>query len=75
MLTIFFFIARLDIINIRLREISEGLYKDIISKVDERERARQTVCTGINWDYEQQDILEIAEVSALFLKKTLQIFY
>lgn len=56
------FLARLDIINTRLSEISEGLYKDILLKVDERERSRRTVCTGINWDYEQQDILEIAEV-------------
>lgn len=55
-------LARLDLINIRLSEISDGLYKDIILKVDQRERPRRTVCTGANWNYKQQDILEIAEV-------------
>ncbi|GAA5816836.1 hypothetical protein MFLAVUS_010370 [Mucor flavus] len=56
-----FYEGRLDIINVRLTEISEGQYRNIILKVDERERPRNTVCTGINWNYQQKDILEIAE--------------
>ncbi|KAG2210228.1 hypothetical protein INT47_003213 [Mucor saturninus] len=71
-----FYEARLDIINVRLREISEGHYKDIILKVDERERARGTVCIGTNWDYEQQDILEIAEcIGASSLASLCQLYF
>lgn len=37
----------------------------MIRSVDEREREKQTMCTGINWNYELQDILEIAEVELI----------
>lgn len=66
-------IGRLDIINVRLTEISEGQYKNIILKVDERERPRNTVCTGINWNYQQKDIIEIAEVPSIFKREPYKI--
>ncbi|KAK4511600.1 uncharacterized protein ATC70_012816 [Mucor velutinosus] len=56
-----FYESRQDLINTRLREIEKGAYIEIIKQVDERERPRNTACIGINWKYEPQDILEIAE--------------
>ncbi|KAI9487205.1 MAG: hypothetical protein EXX96DRAFT_605196 [Benjaminiella poitrasii] len=56
-----FYESRIDIINKRLREIEEGNHLTIITEVDNRERPRHTMCVGINWNYEFQDIIEIAE--------------
>ncbi|KAI7901977.1 VRR-NUC domain-containing protein [Cokeromyces recurvatus] len=56
-----FYESRIDIINKRLREIEDGDYLRIITEVDKRERLKHTVCIGINWNYEFQDIIEIAE--------------
>ncbi|KAG0769936.1 hypothetical protein G6F16_002647 [Rhizopus arrhizus] len=56
-----FYESRFDIIKERLNEIENGNYLEMIRSVDEREREKQTMCTGINWNYELQDILEIAE--------------
>lgn len=53
----------MDIIQKRLHAIENGDYLDIIKTVDARERPRQTLCIGVNWNYELEDILEIAEVS------------
>lgn len=55
-------LGRLDIINARLAEISRGDFKELLLLVDERERPRKTMCTGMNWNYGQEDIMEIAEV-------------
>lgn len=55
-------IGRLDLINNRLQEIGNGNHLKIITEIDEKERPKNTVCIGINWNYEFQDILEIAEV-------------
>lgn len=56
-----FYESRFDIIQEQLREIESGKHLEIIETVDKRERPRQTVCMGINWNYEFEDIIEIAE--------------
>lgn len=56
-----FYESRADLINGRLREIENGEYLEIIKRVDDRERSRNTMCIGINWNYELQDIMEISE--------------
>ncbi|KAG2204394.1 hypothetical protein INT46_006946 [Mucor plumbeus] len=56
-----FYESRVDLINARLREIENGEYLEIIKRVDDRERSRNTMCIGINWNYELQDIMEISE--------------
>ncbi|KAG1207403.1 hypothetical protein G6F68_007571 [Rhizopus microsporus] len=56
-----FYESRLDIIQKRLNAIENGDYLDIIKTIDTRERPRQTLCIGVNWNYELEDILEIAE--------------
>ena len=61
MFILYIYVGRLDIIKERLDRISKGDYKKIILEADERERPRRTFGVGVNWNYEQQDILEIAE--------------
>ncbi|CEP13314.1 hypothetical protein [Parasitella parasitica] len=56
-----FYESRIDLINTRLREIESGQYLNIIKQVDDRERPKNTTSIGINWNYEQQSIMEIAE--------------
>lgn len=56
-----FYESRVDIIQDRLQEIEDGKHLEIIETVDQRERPRKTMCMGINWKYEYQDIIEIAE--------------
>jgi hypothetical protein len=58
-------IGRLDLINDRLQEIGNGNHLKIITEVDKRERPKKTMCIGINWNYEFQDIVEIAEVKII----------
>lgn len=58
-----FLLERREMINTRLSEISRGDYREIIERVDEQERPRQTVCVGVNWVYERKDLLEVAEVT------------
>ena len=49
-------------INTRIGHIEEGKFVELITRVDERERPRQTVCVGVHWDYTLQELLELAEV-------------
>lgn len=49
-------------INERISEIGDGRYVDIIKEVYERESSRQTMCAGVHWDYELEDLLQVAEV-------------
>ncbi|CAO3697136.1 unnamed protein product [Rhizopus stolonifer] len=71
-----FYESRLDLIQKRLGEIETGNYLDIIKSVDERERPNQTICIGINWNYELQDILEIAEcIGPLALASLCQLLF
>ncbi|KAI8092607.1 uncharacterized protein BX664DRAFT_327696 [Halteromyces radiatus] len=59
-----FYIERMGLINERIAQIGqEGstLYLDIIKKIDDEHRPLQTMCAGINWNYEQVHLLEIAE--------------
>lgn len=65
-------------INERLNDIGQGKYLEIIKCTDERERARETYCVGVQWQYERQDLLEIAEVnpfSLIFSPKLLHIIF
>lgn len=50
-------------INDRLSDIGRGKHLEIIKQTDERERARETFCAGVQWQYKREDLLEIAEVS------------
>lgn len=71
-----FYESRIDIINERLSEIGRGQFKEIIKEVDDRERPKRTVSVGINWKYEQQDILEIAEcIGASALASLCQLYF
>ncbi|RUS24895.1 hypothetical protein BC938DRAFT_472935, partial [Jimgerdemannia flammicorona] len=63
------FVSRLDPtarcyeINRRLRDISNGEFADLLRVADERERDRNTWCIGVSWEYEREDLKEIAEVT------------
>lgn len=71
-----FYESRIDLINARLEEIENGGYLDIIKRVDDRERPKYTMCVGINWNYEQRDILEIAEcIGASSLAALCKLFF
>ncbi|KAI9248277.1 hypothetical protein BDA99DRAFT_232285 [Phascolomyces articulosus] len=48
-------------INDRIEEIEQGKFLELITQVDERERPRQTVCVGINWEYAIEELLQLAE--------------
>ncbi|RCH85821.1 hypothetical protein CU098_000182, partial [Rhizopus stolonifer] len=53
-----------------------GKHIEIITQVDNRERPRRTMCVGINWNYELQDILEIAEcIGPLSLASLCKLFF
>jgi len=54
-----FFPSRASEINHRLVEIENGSAADIIRAVDAREREKRTCATGLNWDFELDDLLEI----------------
>ncbi|KAI8883044.1 hypothetical protein K501DRAFT_219991 [Backusella circina FSU 941] len=56
-----FFEARLEIISQVLLEISDGDYLSILKTAYDRECPKNTMCVGINWKYELDDLLEIAE--------------
>ncbi|ORY06734.1 hypothetical protein K493DRAFT_295873 [Basidiobolus meristosporus CBS 931.73] len=56
-----FYVGRQQEIETRLTKILAGDYLHLIREVDEKERPRKTQCVGINWGYEIQDLLEIAE--------------
>ncbi|KAG0179196.1 hypothetical protein DFQ29_002419 [Apophysomyces sp. BC1021] len=62
-----FYIGRSELINTRLDDILRGQCSEIIERVDERERPRQTVCAGVNWTYEKTDLLSVAEDLRLYL--------
>ncbi|KAF1799975.1 VRR-NUC domain-containing protein [Mucor lusitanicus] len=71
-----FYESRQDLINARIREIEDGAYVEIIKQVDKRERPRNTACIGINWKYEPQDILEIAEcIGSVSLASLSKLFF
>ncbi|KAI8996762.1 VRR-NUC domain-containing protein [Pilobolus umbonatus] len=56
-----FYEGRISLIQERLNEIEKGKYLQLIQSVYEREYERRTMAAGINWDYDLQDIMEIAE--------------
>ncbi|RUS18970.1 hypothetical protein BC937DRAFT_88121 [Endogone sp. FLAS-F59071] len=56
-----FYFTRCYEINRRLCDISNGEFGEILKTVDERERERRTWCVGVSWDYEKQDLSEVAE--------------
>ncbi|KAI9139827.1 hypothetical protein BKA69DRAFT_609341 [Paraphysoderma sedebokerense] len=56
-----FYHSRVNEIQSRLNEISSGLFLDIITRIDDRERPYKTCCVGLNWDFSKQEILDIAE--------------
>ncbi|KAI1497359.1 VRR-NUC domain-containing protein [Biscogniauxia marginata] len=55
-----FYPARASEINHRLVEIANGEAARLIAEVDGRERARRTCVIGLSWDYELEDLLELA---------------
>jgi Fanconi-associated nuclease 1 len=56
-----FFPSRASEINHRLVEIENGRAPDIIRSVHARESEKRTCIIGLNWDFELNDLLEIAE--------------
>ncbi|KAI0164642.1 VRR-NUC domain-containing protein [Xylariaceae sp. FL1272] len=56
-----FYPTRASEINHRLVEIANGGASKIIKDVDDRERENRTCVVGLNWDYEQADLVELAE--------------
>ncbi|KAF7727731.1 hypothetical protein EC973_007190 [Apophysomyces ossiformis] len=56
-----FYIGRKTLITARLDEICQGQSRKILEQVDERERPRQTICTGVHWNYEREDLINVAE--------------
>ncbi|KAI1096136.1 VRR-NUC domain-containing protein [Rostrohypoxylon terebratum] len=55
-----FYPTRSSEINHRLVEIANGGATTLIEKVDQRERENCTCVVGLNWDYELNDLLELA---------------
>ncbi|KAH9909185.1 VRR-NUC domain-containing protein [Xylariomycetidae sp. FL2044] len=55
-----FYPTRASEINHRLVEIANGEAPRLIEEVDIRERERRTCVVGLNWDYELEDLLELA---------------
>lgn len=55
-----FYPTRASEINHRLVEIANGGAAKLIEEVDLRERERKTCVVGLNWDYELDDLLELA---------------
>ncbi|KAL7629255.1 hypothetical protein AAE478_000775 [Parahypoxylon ruwenzoriense] len=54
-----FYSSRASEINHRLVEITNGGAAKLIEEVDRRERERRTCVVGLNWDYEQDDLVEL----------------
>ncbi|KAI1382271.1 VRR-NUC domain-containing protein [Hypoxylon crocopeplum] len=55
-----FYPTRASEINHRLVEIANGGAARLIEEVDQREREHRTCVVGLNWDYELDDLLELA---------------
>lgn len=55
-----FYPTRASEINHRLAEISNGDATRIIREVDAEHRERRTCVVGLNWDYELEDLVELA---------------
>lgn len=55
-----FYPTRASEINHRLAEISNGDAPRIIQEVDDEHRERKTCVVGLNWDYELEDLVELA---------------
>lgn len=55
-----FYPARASEINHRLADISNGEAPRIIHEVDAAHRERRTCVVGLNWDYEVEDLVELA---------------
>lgn len=55
-----FYPTRASEINHRLAEISNGDAPRIIRQVDGEHRERRTCVVGLNWDYELEDLVELA---------------
>ncbi|KAI0396077.1 hypothetical protein F5Y17DRAFT_153488 [Xylariaceae sp. FL0594] len=55
-----FYPTRASEINHRLVEIANGRAAEIIREVDTRERERRTCVVGLNWDYELDDLVDLA---------------
>lgn len=56
-----FYACRASEINHRLAEISNGTAADIIRTLHARESPRQTCAIGIDWSFELDDLVEIAQ--------------
>ncbi|TGJ88003.1 hypothetical protein E0Z10_g756 [Xylaria hypoxylon] len=56
-----FYPTRASEINHRLVEIANGGAPKLIDEVDKRERENRTCVIGLNWDYERDDLLELAD--------------
>ncbi|KAI0974437.1 VRR-NUC domain-containing protein [Xylaria arbuscula] len=55
-----FYPTRASEINHRLVDIANGQAPKIVEEVDKRERENRTCVVGLNWDYELDDLLELA---------------
>ncbi|KAI2614472.1 VRR-NUC domain-containing protein [Hypoxylon fragiforme] len=55
-----FYPTRASEINYRLVEIANGGAAKLIEEVNRRERENRTCVVGLNWDYELDDLLELA---------------
>ncbi|KAF2647274.1 hypothetical protein K491DRAFT_672284 [Lophiostoma macrostomum CBS 122681] len=56
-----FFPSRISEINARLNEISNGDAKKIIEGLWDEHNERRTCVVGLDWSFEKEDLLEIAE--------------
>ncbi|KAL8672584.1 MAG: hypothetical protein Q9168_002957 [Polycauliona sp. 1 TL-2023] len=54
-----FYPSRFSEINVRLNEVSNGEGVEILKRVYEREKGRQTCVVGIDWGFEIEDLVEI----------------
>lgn len=57
-----FYPTRASEINVRLAEISNGGAKELIRKVWNEHSERGTCVVGLDWSYELEDLVEIAEL-------------
>lgn len=55
-----FYPSRASQINHRLVEIANGNAERLIREVDSRERPNRTCVVGLNWDFELEDLVQIA---------------
>nr|POE49391.1 fanconi-associated nuclease 1 like [Quercus suber] len=56
-----FYASRMSEIHLRLNEISNGQAPGLIQKVWDEHNERKTCVVGLRWDFEIQDLLEIAQ--------------